>query len=75
MKRPGTRVNLIPVIAKADTLTQSDLFTFKQRVRPYLYLKYINSDVMVRLRLYFVLVPLSSFLPVIYRASWRTGTP
>jgi cell division control protein 12 len=34
MKRLGTRVNLIPVIAKADTLTQSDLFTFKQRVRP-----------------------------------------
>jgi septin family protein len=38
MKRLGTRVNLIPVIAKADTLTQSDLFTFKQRVRPCLYL-------------------------------------
>ncbi|KAN0103946.1 Septin domain containing protein [Russula decolorans] len=33
MKRLGTRVNLIPVIAKADTLTQSDLFTFKQRIR------------------------------------------
>ena len=37
MKRLGTRVNLIPVIAKADTLTQSDLFTFKQRVRHYFY--------------------------------------
>ena len=33
MKRLGTRVNLIPVIAKADTLTQNDLFVFKQRVR------------------------------------------
>ncbi|KAN0137488.1 Septin domain containing protein [Lactarius tabidus] len=33
MKRLGTRVNLIPVIAKADTLTQSDLVTFKQRIR------------------------------------------
>jgi len=33
MKRLGTRVNLIPVIAKADTLTQNDLFTFKRRVR------------------------------------------
>jgi cell division control protein 12 len=33
MKRLGTRVNLIPVIAKADTLTQNDLFTFKSRVR------------------------------------------
>ncbi|KAI0791355.1 septin [Abortiporus biennis] len=33
MKRLGTRVNLIPVIAKADTLTQNDLATFKQRIR------------------------------------------
>ena len=32
MKRLGTRVNLIPVIAKADTLTQNDLALFKQRV-------------------------------------------
>lgn len=32
MKRLGTRVNLIPVIAKADTLTQNDLSLFKQRV-------------------------------------------
>ena len=32
MKRLGTRVNLIPVIAKADTLTQNDLANFKQRV-------------------------------------------
>ncbi|KAG8693016.1 hypothetical protein FRC08_009377 [Ceratobasidium sp. 394] len=33
MKRLGTRVNLIPVIAKADTLTQNDLGIFKQRIR------------------------------------------
>ncbi|KIM64434.1 hypothetical protein SCLCIDRAFT_114927 [Scleroderma citrinum Foug A] len=33
MKRLGTRVNLIPVIAKADTLTQNDLFLFKRRIR------------------------------------------
>ncbi|KAG5730305.1 Cell division control protein 3 [Termitomyces sp. T112] len=33
MKRLGTRVNLIPVIAKADTLTQNDLSLFKQRIR------------------------------------------
>ncbi|KZW03149.1 Septin [Exidia glandulosa HHB12029] len=33
MKRLGTRVNLIPVIAKADTLTQGDLANFKQRIR------------------------------------------
>ena len=36
MKRLGTRVHVIPVIAKADTLTQNDLFTFKQRVSPFL---------------------------------------
>lgn len=33
MKRLGTRVNLIPVVAKADTLTPEDLQKFKQRVR------------------------------------------
>lgn len=33
MKRLGTRVNLIPVIAKADTLTPNDLLVFKQRIR------------------------------------------
>jgi len=33
MKRLGTRVNLIPVIARADTLTQKDLIIFKQRIR------------------------------------------
>ncbi|KZW03150.1 Septin [Exidia glandulosa HHB12029] len=33
MKRLGTRVNLIPVIAKADTLTPSDLANFKERIR------------------------------------------
>jgi len=33
MKRLCTRVNLIPVIAKADTLIPSDLAKFKQRVR------------------------------------------
>ncbi|KAI8329213.1 Septin-domain-containing protein [Chlamydoabsidia padenii] len=33
MKRLGYRVNLIPVIAKADTLTPKDLAIFKQRIR------------------------------------------
>ncbi|KAI9264434.1 Septin-domain-containing protein [Sporodiniella umbellata] len=33
MKRLGSRVNLIPVIAKADTLTPTDLALFKQNVR------------------------------------------
>ncbi|CED83071.1 probable cdc12-septin [Phaffia rhodozyma] len=33
MKRLGTRVNLIPVVAKADTLTPEDLAIFKQRIQ------------------------------------------
>jgi cell division control protein 12 len=33
MKRLGTRLNLIPVVAKADTLTPRDLDAFKRRVR------------------------------------------
>lgn len=33
MKRLSSRVNLIPVVAKADTLSPSDLARFKQRVR------------------------------------------
>lgn len=33
MKRLGSRVNLIPVIAKADTLTPQDLADFKKRIR------------------------------------------
>ncbi|KAK2467510.1 hypothetical protein APHAL10511_000365 [Amanita phalloides] len=33
MKRLGNRVNLIPVVAKADTLTQRDLQVFKKRIR------------------------------------------
>jgi cell division control protein 12 len=34
MKRLSSRVNLIPVIAKADTLSPADLARYKQRVRP-----------------------------------------
>ncbi|CAO3666553.1 hypothetical protein G6F70_005805 [Rhizopus microsporus] len=33
MKRLGSRVNLIPVVAKADTLTPKDLAAFKERIR------------------------------------------
>jgi cell division control protein 12 len=33
MKRLGSRVNLIPVIAKADTLTPDDLAAFKSRIK------------------------------------------
>lgn len=33
MKRLSTRVNLIPVVAKADTLSPKDLAIFKQRIR------------------------------------------
>ena len=34
MKRLSSRVNLIPVVAKADTLSPADLARFKQRVVP-----------------------------------------
>ncbi|WFD18689.1 Septin spn4 [Malassezia caprae] len=33
MKRLSSRVNLIPVVAKADTLTPNDLAQFKERIR------------------------------------------
>lgn len=33
MRRLHTKVNLIPVIAKADTLTDEEIALFKQRVR------------------------------------------
>lgn len=33
MKKLSTRVNLIPVIAKADTLTPNEMLEFKQRIR------------------------------------------
>ena len=32
MKRLSSRVNLIPVVAKADTLSPADLARYKQRV-------------------------------------------
>jgi cell division control protein 12 len=32
MKRLGSRVNLIPVVAKADTITPEDLQNFKIKV-------------------------------------------
>lgn len=35
MRRLHTRVNLIPVIAKADTMTDEEIANFKQRVRAY----------------------------------------
>jgi septin 7 len=34
MRRLHTKVNLIPVIAKADTLTDEEIAEFKKRVSP-----------------------------------------
>lgn len=42
MKRLGTRVNLIPVVAKADTLSPNDLLMFKQRIREVIALQQIR---------------------------------
>ena len=39
MKRLGSRVNLIPIIAKADTLTPNDLAAFKQSVSRFLHIQ------------------------------------
>lgn len=44
MRRLGTRVNLIPVIAKADTMTPEDLQNFKQIVSGTLFAIYDNID-------------------------------
>ncbi len=44
MKRLGTRVNLIPVVAKADTMTPEDLQSFKYRVRFALYVLHVLAD-------------------------------
>lgn len=43
MKRLCSRVNLIPVIAKADTLSPADLAKFKQRVRIKLSIQYAKT--------------------------------
>ncbi|CAH2351455.1 cell division control protein 12 [[Candida] railenensis] len=42
MKRLSTRVNLIPVIAKADTLSPSELESFKNRIRDVIEAQDIN---------------------------------
>jgi cell division control protein 12 len=48
MKRLGTRVNLIPVIAKADTMTQEDLHNFKYIVCSLYSWGCIQADVQIR---------------------------
>ena len=49
MKRLCSRVNLIPVVAKADTLSPADLATFKGRVgrllRGFQYLNAADADI------------------------------
>ncbi|KAJ3521478.1 hypothetical protein NMY22_g12299 [Coprinellus aureogranulatus] len=39
MRRLHTKVNLIPIIAKADTLTDEEVAEFKQRVRPFTFFR------------------------------------
>lgn len=43
MRRLHARVNLIPVIAKSDTLTDEEIVAFKQRVRA-LHMAQLNSN-------------------------------
>lgn len=40
MRRLSPRVNVIPVIGKADSLTPSELKGFKKRVSPVYFLKF-----------------------------------
>jgi septin family protein len=46
MRRLHTKVNLIPVIAKADTMTDDEIVLFKQRVRraPQLKMEYAEHS-------------------------------
>lgn len=43
MRRLHTKVNLIPVIAKSDTLTDEEIALFKQRVRSLPVLEALNG--------------------------------
>lgn len=40
MRRLHTRVNLIPIIAKADTLTDDEVRDFKARVRLFPFMQF-----------------------------------
>lgn len=44
MKRLGSRVNLIPIVAKADTMTPSDLANFKAKVQSFFSTLSLLSD-------------------------------
>lgn len=55
MKRLSSRVNLIPVIAKADTLSPSDLARFKQRVG---FLEYVCLQSLLIMSRFVLLLPL-----------------
>jgi septin 7 len=48
MRRLHTKVNLIPIIAKADTMTDEEVIEFKQRVR--FILSYTTHDLIVPYR-------------------------
>ena len=51
MKRLSSRVNLIPVVAKADTLSPNDLARFKQRVRALYQKHYVQWLTCIRFEL------------------------
>ena len=53
MKKLHHFVNIVPVIAKSDTLTQDEREAFKARVRPYHYSIYTKNNISS----YFCVVP------------------
>ena len=44
MKAIDNKVNIVPVIAKADTLTKEEVIKLKQRVRNSLHFKQLTAD-------------------------------
>ena len=42
MKKLDTKVNIIPVIAKADTITKTELQKFKTKVNYFFLCKFLN---------------------------------
>jgi cell division control protein 12 len=73
MKRLSSRVNLIPVIAKADTLSPADLARYKQRVRP---LKHNASTTLTGNRSVPLLKPrVSRFTSLLLRRTMNTPLP
>ena len=61
MKHLGSRVNLIPVVAKADTLTPKDLALFKERVGILLAQSSLSCQLIIMAQLHYRFAIVSEF--------------